>query len=266
MRALERFGESDWIERLGRIGYLAKGVSFGIVGVLALLVALGAGGAATDRPGAFRLLSHEPWGFALLLAIAFGFGGYAAWRFAQAILDRDDEGTSFEGWAKRAGALGKGLFYAGLSLLAVSFVTGPRGESADEPERTARVFQWPLGEWLVVAAGAGLVVYGLWNGYRSLSGRFRKDLKRGEMNGELRSAVDVIGVLGHAARMVLFTMVGAFLVRAGWTSDPRDAIGFDEALGKLAQQPLGPVWLSAAAVGLFAYGLFSIVQARYRDI
>ena len=266
-RAIKRFGDSEWVERLGRIGLVAKGVSFGIVGVLAVLVAAGAGGATTDRPEAFRVLAREPYGFVLLLLLALGFGSYAAWRFAQAFLDRDDEGTDMKGWAKRGGCLAKGLFYGGLSVLALSFVTGPRGESASEPERTAMVLQWPFGRWLVGAAGLGLLGYGLWNGYRSISGRFRKRMKDGQMEREnVRPFVNVIGFLGHLARMVLFCMVGAFLVRAAYQYDPKEAIGLDGALAKLAQQEGGPVWLAAAALGLFAYGLFSVAQARYRDI
>ena len=265
-RAAERLGESEWVERMGRIGFVAKGISFGIVGVLAILLALGIGGGATDRPGAFRVLAKEPYGALLLLTLALGLGAYAAWRFAQALLNRDDEGNDFEGWAKRAGALVKGLFYAGLAVLAASFVTGPRGESASEPERTARIFEFPLGRWAVYAAGLGLIVYGLWNGYRSFSGRFRKHMKTHEMNGELRPLVNVVGFLGHLARMVLFSMVGLFLVRAAHQYDAEEAIGFDGALAKLASQPGGPLWLAAAAAGLFAYGAFSLAQARYRDI
>jgi hypothetical protein len=266
-RAIRRFGDSEWVERMGRIGLVAKGASFAIVGILAILVARGAGGAATDRPGAFRLLSTEPYGFVGLLAIAFGFGSYAVWRFAQAVLDRDDEGSDFEGWAKRAGCLAKGVLYAGLSFLAISFLTGPRGESAEEPERTAQVFELPLGRWLVGAFGLGLIGYGLWNGYRSITGRFRKHLKNGQVERENAGPlVNAVGFLGHLARMVLFGMVGVFLVRAAYQYDPREAIGLDEALGKLAAQPFGPLWLGGAAAGLFAYGVFSVLQARYRDI
>lgn len=264
---LKRFGDSDWIERLGRVGLVAKGVSYGIVGVLAILVALGAGGAATDREGALRLLSKEWYGAVLLVALGLGFGAYAAWRFAQALLDRDDDGSDFEGSATRLGCLAKGTLYLGLSLLAFSSVTGPRGESRDEPEHTARIFELPLGRWLVLALGAGLIVYGLWNGYRSFSGKFRKDMKKGKMDREdVTPVVNVAGFLGHLARMVLFSMVGLFLFRAAWQHDPSEAIGLDEALAKLAHQDGGKLWLAAAAAGLFAYGLFSVLQARYRDI
>ena len=265
--AVKRLGDSEWVERLGRIGLVTKGVSFGIVGVLAILVAVGAGGAATDREGALRLLSKEWYGVILLVAIGLGFGAYAVWRLAQALLDRDDEGTDFEGWAKRGGCLVKGVFYLGLSALAFSFVTGPRGESRDEPAQTARVFELPLGRWLVLALGAALIGYGLWNGYRSFSGKFRKHMKEGQMAREdVTPIVNAAGFLGHAARMVLFSMVGVFLVRAGWQHDASEAIGLDEALAKLTQREGGPLWLGAAAAGLFAYGLFSVLQARYRDI
>lgn len=266
-RALQRAADSEWVERAGRVGLVAKGVSFCLVGVLALLVAFDVGGAATDRPGAFRLIAQQSYGFVVLLAIALGFGAYAAWRFAQALLDRDDQGSDFEGWAKRTGALVKGLFYGGLSLLAISFVTGTRGESRDEPEQTARVLELPLGRWLVGALGLGLIVYGLWNGYRSFTGRFRKHLKEGKVEREnVGPLVNVFGFLGHLARMVLFGMVGLFLFRAAYQYDASEAIGLDEALAKLAHQPAGPLWLAAAAAGLFAYGVFSVLQARYRDI
>jgi len=265
--ALKRFGDSDWVERLGRLGLVTKGVSFGIVGLLAILVALGAGGATTDRPEAFRVLAREPYGAVLLLLLSLGFGAYAAWRFAQAVLDRDDEGTDFKGWAKRAGCLAKGLLYGGLSLLALSFVTGPRGESASEPERTAQVFQWPLGRWLVAAVGAAFLGYGLWNGYRSISGKFRKHMREGKIERENAGPlVNAAGFLGHLARMLLFCMVGVFLIRAAHQYDAKEAIGLDGALAKLAQQPGGQLWLAAAAAGLFAYGVFSVLQARYRDI
>ena len=159
------------------------------------------------------------------------------------------------------------MFYLGLSLLSFSFVTGPRGESRDEPEQTARVFDLPLGRWLVFALGAGLIGYGLWNGYRSFTGKYRKHVKEGQLQREEVAPVfKVAGFAGHLARMVLFSMVGFFLLRAAWEHDPQEAIGFDEALSKLAHQDGGTIWLAAAAAGLFAYGVYSVLQARYRDI
>jgi Domain of Unknown Function (DUF1206) len=263
---LERAGDSDWVERLGRFGLVAKGISFGLVGVLAILVAAGVGGAATDRTGALRMLAKEWYGVVILALLGLGFASYALWRFAQAFLDRDDEGNDFEGLGKRAGAFAKGLFYAGLSWISFALIAGPRGESRNEPKQAARAFEYPLGRWLVLAVGIGLIGYGLWNGYRSITGKFQKRMKTYEMEEEVRPIVKVAGFAGHIARMVLFCMVGFFLAKAAWEYDPNNAIGIDEALAKLAHAEYGRLWLGLAAAGLFCYGLFSVLQARYRDI
>src|SRR3954449_8643113 len=69
-----------WIERGGRAGHVAKGVSFGLVAVLAILVALGQGGKTTDRQGAPGTLADEPFGELALIVLAIGFAGYALWR------------------------------------------------------------------------------------------------------------------------------------------------------------------------------------------
>jgi uncharacterized membrane protein YidH (DUF202 family) len=264
--AAKRAGKSSWIEGLGRLGLVAKGASFLLVGVLAALVAVHAGGEATDRQGALRLIGSKPYGTLLLILIAIGFAAYAVWRFAQALLDRDDEGNDAPGLAKRLSDAGKGVLYAGLAWIAVSFVTGARGESAREPEQTERVFNLPLGRWIVGAIGIGVIVAGLWNGYRSISRQFRKDMRTEEMDEEVEWWMNAVGVVGHAARMVVFCLVGYFVAKAAYEYDPNEAIGVDGALAKLARQPHGGYWLGAVAAGLIAYGVFCLFQARYRRV
>ena len=248
---LERAGESDWVERLGRIRPRREGRSpSGSSGVLAILVAAGIGGAATDREGALRLLAKEWYGVVILVALGLGFAAYAAWRFAQALLDRDDEGNDFEGLGERAGALAKGLFYAGLSWIAFSLVAGPRGESRDEPQQTARVFEYPLGRWLVFAFGLGLIGYGLWNGYRSITGKFQKHMKTSEMEEEVRPIVKLAGFLrARRAGWCCSRWWASSSRRRRGTTTRSKAIGIDEALAKLAHADYGRLWLALAAVG-----------------
>jgi hypothetical protein len=75
-----------------------------------------------------------------------------------------------------------------------------------------------------------------------------------------------VGVAGHAARAVVFGLIGAFLVKAAVQYDPQEAIGIDGALRKLVQQPYGEPLLGVVAAGLLAYAVYCLVQARYREV
>jgi hypothetical protein len=69
--------QKSWIERGARLGHLAKGLIHGLVGVLALQVALGAGGRIAGDHEAIELIGEQPFGRVLLFLIALGLGGYA---------------------------------------------------------------------------------------------------------------------------------------------------------------------------------------------
>jgi hypothetical protein len=258
--------KGPWVEWAGRLGLVAKGAIYAIIGVLAIAVPLDLGGKPSDREGALRTVAQQPFGKVLLIALAIGFAGYAVWRFVQAFLDRDDEGTGAKALAKRAGYLGRGLIYAASCALAVALVVGAGGGGGDEQQETARVLEWPLGRWIVAAVGAGFAVAGAYNVYRSLTEKFRKDLREHEMAPDVRGWAIALGVLGHAARGVVFGLVGAFLLKAAIEYDPQEAIGLDGALRKLAQQAYGEWLLGVTAAGLIAYALFCFVQARYREV
>src|SRR5262245_66689948 len=85
-------GHGDWTERAGRVGLVAKGVSYALIGVLAIQIPLGQGGQATDRKGVLRQLATEDWGPAALIALAVGLARYALWREGAALGDRPHRG------------------------------------------------------------------------------------------------------------------------------------------------------------------------------
>src|SRR6266511_1969985 len=78
---------SGWYAVVARVGLVAKGISYGLVGALAVGVAAGHGGKATSRNGALATVADESWGKAVLVALAFGFAAYAVWRFVQAFAE-----------------------------------------------------------------------------------------------------------------------------------------------------------------------------------
>jgi formate hydrogenlyase subunit 3/multisubunit Na+/H+ antiporter MnhD subunit len=241
------------------------GVSYGLVAVLAMQLALGEGGKAADRGGALETIAKDGLGRIVVMLLAVGFAAYAIWRFAQAFFDRKGEGRKPKGLAKRIGYFGRGLIYSALCLTAVAVLRGSSGES-NEKEETARVLDWPAGRWIVAAVGAGFAVAGLWNFFRGLTGRFKKELNTGEMRDVEEKWVTVAGVVGLVARGVVFSLIGVFLLKASLEYDPDEAIGLDGALRKLAAQDHGSVLLGVVAAGLLAFGIFCLFQARYRRV
>ena len=267
MPTVREVASSDVVEGAGRLGLVAKGASFALVGFLAALVALGAGGRPEDRHGALETVANKPFGWIPLVLLAVGFAAYALWRFAQAVFDRDREGSDAEGLAKRFGDLTKGLLYSGLSVVAFSVLAGARGEDTGEEGRaTAVVLELPLGVWLVGLAGLAVIGAGAWNGYRAVTCKFRDDLQTRKMSRREDRLYTALGVFGHLARAAVFGLVGAFLVRAAYQYDPNETVGLDGALAKLAAAAYGPLLLGGTAFGLLAYSAFCFVQARYRDV
>jgi hypothetical protein len=263
---------SGWYAWVARIGLLAKGVSFAIVGVLAIKLALGDGGKATSRQGALQTLAHHWFGKALLILLAAGFAAYAIWRFVQAFAEREDDGKAkgeAKKWGKRAGYVGRGLIYAGLTFSTIKILTGSGGrESQNEKahKTTATILDWPGGRWLVGIAGLCIVGAGLWNAYRGIARKFEDKWRTGRMSETERKWGGRAGLVGHLARGVVFTLIGIFVTKAAIEFDPKEAIGLDGALQKLAGQTYGPWLLGLTAAGLIAYAVFCLVDARYRDV
>jgi hypothetical protein len=87
-----------------------------------------------------------------------------------------------------------------------------------------------------------------------------------EMSSAERAWTTRIAFVGLMARAVVFGVVAWFLFRTAAEYDANKARGLDGALQKVAAAPYGEWLLGAVAAGLFAYGIFSVIQARYREV
>jgi hypothetical protein len=245
---------------------VCAGLLYILIGVLAIQLALGAGGKAADRTGALHEIADESWGTIVLIVLAIGFGGYALWRFTVAVLGEKLETNGDFGWGKRLWYTARGAFYAVVCYATVALLAGSRSSSGSEQKQTETVLDWPAGRWLVGAFGLGLLGWSLGNAYRGLSRNFKDDLRTGQMTRRAEQWATRAGVVGYLARAVVFALIGVFLIRAALEYDPKEAIGIDGALQKLADQTFGPLLLGVVAAGLIAYGLFYFVRARYREV
>ena len=233
--------------------------------MLALELALGIGGKATNQQGAMQTISRQPFGKVLLILLAIGLAGYAIWRLTRAALGHGPEGS--DSGLDRVAALGSGIVYAGLCVIAIKVLLGSSGSSSGQTHKTtAGVLGWPAGTWLVGAAGVVLIGIGLYQGYRGLTRDFLEDAKVEQMSPRVQDAYGSVGAFGYLARMAVFVIVGVFLIRAAVDYQPKKAVGLDGALAKVANQSYGHFLLAVVAAGLIAFGLYSLADARYRRI
>jgi hypothetical protein len=265
-RAAARSG-GGWYEAVARVGLVAKGVSYGLVGVLAVGVATGVGGATTSREGALKHLAGSGFGSVVLVLLAAGLACYALWRFVEAATVREDDDTKL--WAKRIVSATRGLIYSGLAYTAVKILAGAGGnqsENGKAHKTTAVILSWPGGTWLVGVAGAVFIGIGAWNASDGVTRTFEKAWRRHGMSATAERWAGRAGVVGHVARGIVLALIGVFAIKAAIDYNPQDAVGLDGALQKLAHQSYGPYLLGLTAAGLVAYALFCFADARYRDV
>jgi hypothetical protein len=199
--------------------------------------------------------------------LAIGLLGYAIWQLARAALDTDHKGSDAKGILQRAVYAGVAFVYLGLAYSALRIamgVGGGEGSTRQTQDWTAWLLSQPMGVWLVGLAGAAFIANGLYQGYRALKTDLADDLNLSDLGYEHRDWVTRIGRAGYAARGVAFATIGGLLVAAAIHTNPGEAQGLDGALAWLAGQPFGPYVLALVAAGLAAYGVFALVEARYR--
>jgi hypothetical protein len=257
-----------WIVAVGRLGYACRGIVHILIGVLAARAAMGPGGKTTDGRGALATMVGQPLGSLLLLLIASGLAGYALCRIIEALVDPDRKGSDLKGIGKRFKHAFSGFVYAGLALAAVKMIVGAaqKGGERSVDEWTAWLIKQPFGQWLVAAAGVVVIGIGLAGLYVAWKAPFRKTLHLHRMSELQQCWAILAGRIGFAARGLVFGLIGLFLIQAALDREPGEARGLGGAMSALEQEPSGPWLLGAVAAGMILYGVYQLVEARYRRI
>jgi hypothetical protein len=257
-----------WVERLARFGYATKGIVFILIGLLAALAAMGAGGQTTDTRGAFYEIYSRPFGQALLGIIAVGLIAYAIWRFSESVVDAEGKGKDLKGISIRFGYACSGLLHAGLAFNALRLLLGDgAGNSEQEHKsRATEIMNLPFGPLLVGLAGGGFICFGLYQIYKGYKAKFRKRLEVGAMSKRENIWATRFGKFGLAARGVVFSIIGGFLITAAAQYNPAEVRGLGGALESLMALPFGKALLGTVAAGLAVYGVYMLVEAKYHRI
>jgi hypothetical protein len=267
--AKEEVRDSTAVRVAARAGLVARGILYILVAILAIRIAFGDRNEHADKAGALVLVARQPFGKALLGVLAAGLAAYAVWMIARMIIVRDDEAA--KAWGKRAGYAGRAVLYGVICASAIDTIrraSSAQQQAGNQQEQgwTARVMGWPFGRALVVVAGLVIIATGARYLYKAFTKKWRKKLDLSSASHATRETIEKIAFAGWTGRGVVFGLVGVFLIRAAWQFDPKEAVGADGALRRLADRAWGPWLLCLVALGVLAFGVYSMIEARYRRV
>ena len=256
--------KSEPVKAGARIGLVAYGITYLLVGWLALQVAFGGGDEQTDQSGAFQAIAAEPFGRVLLWVLVVGFVAVALWRLEQTIFASAGVQDTKEQVKKRVESGARAAIFIALAVLAGRTAAGS-GESGTGQQAAAGVLGWPGGQFLVGAIGLAILAVAVVKAKHGWEKKFLEDMNL-PSDRHARQVVERLGQVGSVAKAIALGLIGALVVVAAVRFDPAQANGLDPALKGLAGQPFGMVLLTAVALGLAAYGVFCFFDAKYHRV
>ena len=240
-----------------RAGYGVSGLLHLLIGWIAIQIAWSGGGKPADQSGALQTLAVTTVGWLTLWVAVVGFVALGLWQLAFGLAARPAKDSSR--WAARAKGTSKAVLYLALAWTAFSAAKGhPKSSKAQSADFTATLLQHTGGRLLVAAIGLAIIGVG---GYHVVKGWRRKFLQ--DLSGHPGAFATRAGVVGYVAKGVALAVVGVLFVTAAVQNSPTKATGLDGGLRLLRQQPFGPWLLTAVALGIAAYGIYSFARARY---
>lgn len=255
-RAARQTNDHPVVEQGARLGYAASGVLHLLLGFVAAGIALGKTSDTADQSGAFGLLAEQWWGKVVLALIAIGCLLLALLHLTQVVIGKDGD-TGLEERAKSAGTM---IVYGAIAFTAAKFTFGQRSSSKQQStSMTASLLDSWWGRALVIIAAIVIIAIGAYHVMKGWTKNFVED----DLAEHPGATAVVIGRIGYIAKGIALVIVGLLVGAAGVRKRASDAGGLDTALRSLRDLPLGTVLLLAVALGLIAYGVYSLVRARY---
>jgi len=262
-------GRSEPFRWAVRAGFVARSMTYAVVGAIALALAVGAGAApaAPNQQGALALIAKAPLGQVAVAVAAIGLLAYALWKLGQGVFGRGPEGGGNSDAKDRIANAAGGVVYLGFFAVAVRILLGDSSNGSSEPSKAAAgVLGWPGGAVIVGVAGAVLIAISLFQIYDACRGGFAEDTKQQEMSRVERRTFMTLGRVGLISRALVFGLIGYFVLETAIDYSPRETTGLDGALARVHHQPFGPWLLGLVAAGLIVFAAYSLLEARYRRL
>jgi Domain of Unknown Function (DUF1206) len=273
---MARGASGIWLRAGSRLGLVCRGTVYLLVGYLAFRLSLathGRAGAPASSAGAVQAAVAPPaWGRIPLVLLVAGLAAYALTQLLEAVF-RPAHATGTMGrWRQRAVSAWGFVLYSVFCLTTARLLAGSpaqqtaRSEQQQDTGMTAELLRTGWGRALLILVGILVVAGGLEAGRRAVRLNFRERFTAEHMPRALATVTRVLGALGCLARAVVLVLAGVFLVKAGVLSSADQTEGLDAIFRSVASSQYGPWLLAVLASGLFCYGLYCLIEARYRDL
>ncbi|GAA2175872.1 DUF1206 domain-containing protein [Agrococcus versicolor] len=254
-RHASRLERSPVMRTLARAGHVANGLVHLALSGVAVAVAVGAGGGSADQGGAMQSIASTPLGAVVVWAIAVAMIALAVFALLEGVAQRASEGAK-----ALAKGVGKAIAYGAIAATAISTATGSGGGGGGDQQAqsvTGTLMAQPFGQVLVGIVGVGIAAIGIGFVVQGVRRSFEKHISP---PASARKAARMLGTVGYVAKGVAIVLVGLLFVVAAVTHDAGQAGGLDDGLKSLQELPFGPIVLLVVALGIGAYGIFSIAR------
>jgi len=257
---------SEAVTLMGRLGYVARGVVYFLVGASAAIAAIWpahrpAGPSDAVQLGSGQLGHGHPIGAIFLIAVAFGLACLAGW-FTIAGLTTAQHARG-RGWWRGLGMLGDASVYLVFMIDVAGIALGLWRGGGDRNVQSwiAWLSAWDYGRLLigiigaaVLVGGAGLLVWGI-------VGDVDREVALPQREKRLIRPVARYGIAGRGAAVAL---VGCFLIAAAFYGNPRKAHEIGGVLAASRQVTYGRVLIGLFGLAFIGSSLFDFVAAFYR--
>ena len=257
---------SEAVTLMGRLGYVARGIVYFLVGASAAIAAIWpahrpAGPSDAVQLGSGQLGHGHPIGAIFLIAVAFGLACLAGWfTIAGLTTAQHARGRS---WWRGLGMLGDASVYLVFMIDVAGIALGLWRGGGDRNVQSwiAWLSVWDYGRLLigiigaaVLVGGAGLLIWGI-------VGDVDREVVLPQREKRLIRPVARYGIAGRGAAVAL---VGCFLIAAAFYGNPREAHEVGGVLAALRQVTYGRVLIGLFGLAFIGSSLFDFVAAFYR--
>ena len=255
---------SPLMEALTRLGFGVRGVIYMTMGILAFKLVLGKGGSLVTQKEAIAAIGSQPAGRFMLWIVLVGLISYALWGVVRALMDPLHKGRDLKGLVTRFGYLVSAFGYSVLVPTTYGYIKGGSASSGSSIQKfIAQMMALPLGRWVVGILGLAFVIGGFYQIYQGVKANFDRQFKVYALTAWQAKTATGVARFGTVARGVVYGVAGGLVMLAAIQANPNQPADLDAALAALLKLPFGIWILGVVALGLVAFGFYSMLSALW---